>query len=261
MSLTPVQHFQSWWNGFWFWVRNTLRFQRPGYSESTDIPPKFSSEAAKTNELYQFTDMGKKLSPPNWHRNLATLWYLQQMFDGIDLPPTVSVLEPGSQNFSRLPALRVYFQRRGVKAQFTGMELDAYVPLKGFHSLWDHAQYYVSLENDGARFLAHDFFKWNEPCDVIICFYPFVSHEPALAWGLPAHVAGARQWIESFERNLKPGGYVFVVHQGDWEEQDFDDARKNSPLQLLRRRVLSCPFFSTKHPAHGSLYQKPNTLC
>lgn len=218
--------------------------------------PTFSPEAREINERYSFTNIGQKLAPHHWHRNLATLWYLEDMFRDIPLPRRLHVLEPGCQNFSRLPSLRTFFGGSGREATFTGIELDAFVPIRGFYSLWDHAQYYMSLGDDGAEFLADDFFKFYRPSEVIVCFYPFVSAAPALAWGLPATIAGAEKWIAAFERNLNPGGYVFVVHQGPWEEQDFDEARKGSHLQLVRRHELKCPFFSTKHPAHGSLYQK-----
>ncbi len=251
-----TQYLHSLWNTFWFWVRRNLRFRRGGYSESTSVPPQFSEAAAQTNEKYNFTSIGQRLAPQHWHRNLATLWYMEQMFESVQFPPLITILEPGCQNFSRLPALREFFRLRGVVATIVGIELDAFVPLRGFHSLWDHAQYYISLHKDESRFEAQDFFKWDEPSEVIVCFYPFVSTEPALAWGLPAQVAGAQKWVEAFSKNLKPGGYVLVVHQGDWEEKDFDEARENSPLELRHRQVLTCPFFSTKHPAHGSLYQK-----
>lgn len=257
MHFAPILH--SLWNTFWFWVRRTLRFRRAGYMEATTEPPKFSDAARIINDKYNFTKTGERLAPRHWHRNLATLWYLEQMFDGLELPSQVSVVEPGCQNFSRLPALRAYFKKRGTEPSITGIELDAFVPLKGFHSLWDHAHYYISLQQDAAKFEAADFFKRKTAVDVIICFYPFVSSAPALAWGLPAEVAGARKWVEAFTENLKPGGYLFVVHQGDWEEKDFDQARASAPLSLQRRQVLQCPFFSTQHPAHGSLYLKSSS--
>lgn len=255
-DLSLLDKWRSLWNAFWFFVRRTLRFQRSGYSESTEISPTFSPEALRVNEDYQFTLTGKRLAPHHWHRNLATIWYLEQMFAGVALAKDLKVLEPGSQNFSRLPSLRAFFGKQNGNVQITGIELDAFVPIKGFYSLWDHAQYYISLKNDNAQFIAGDFFKFVEPADVIVCFYPFVSAEPALAWGLPAAVAGADKWIRAFLRNLKLNGYVFVVHQGDWEEEDFDRAREGTQLELVHRQVLVCPFFSTKHPVHASLYKK-----
>lgn len=256
MDLSIWDSILTFWNAFCFYLRKKIRFSRKGYSEKTAIAPKFSPEAFRINEKFNFTEVGQKLSPQNWHRNLATLWYLEQMFKDIKWTSEIFVIEPGCQNFSRLPSLRSFFDLQSSAVKIIGIELDAFVPLKGFHSLWDHAQYYISLKNDGAQYLDCDFFKYQNPADVIVCFYPFVSSAPALAWGLPASVAGADKWIKAFENNLKPNGYVFVVHQGDWEEADFDSARESSSLKLIRRQELVCPFFSTKHPARGSLYQK-----
>lgn len=251
-----IEQLHSLWNFFWFHVRKGLKFKRKGYREATTVAPRFSAEAAQVNTTYNFTSIGEKLAPQNWHRNLATLWYMEQMLGDVKFAFSLKILEPGCQNFSRLPSLRAYFDQKNIQTQITGIELDAFVPLKGFHSLWDHAQYYISLKQDGARFVAADFFKWQESVDLILCFYPFVSAAPALAWGLPASVAGAEHWIAAFCKNLKTDGHVLVVHQGDWEEKDFDRARVGKPMGLIKRAELKCPFFSTKHPARASLYKK-----
>jgi hypothetical protein len=248
MKLSFLEKLWTIWNTFWFFIRRSLKFKRKGYSEATVVEPVFSPEALAINEMYAFTTIGRRLSAPNWHRNLATLWYLEEMLGDLSWP--------GCQNFARLPSLTAFFKKRAKQITITGIELDAFVPLKGFHSLWDHAQYYISLQSEPAYFLDQDFFKYESQSEVIVCFYPFVSAAPALAWGLPASMSGPELWIKAFERNLKPKGYVFVVHQGDWEEADFDAAREKSTLKLIRRKELKCPFFSTKYPAHGSLYQK-----
>jgi len=246
----------SFWNAFWFFVRQSFKWSRSGYSEATRITPLFHSEAERVNTIYGFSDMGWRLSPANWHRNLATLWYLEQMLSTIDYTTFVRVMEPGCQNFSRLPAIDRYMSFRGWQGSILGVELDAYVPVKNFYSLYDHAQYYRSLVTSETTFEAADFFKMQNPVDLILCFYPFVSQEPALAWGLPAHFAGADKWINAFLKNLQPNGFILVVHQGDWEEKDFDKARGLHPLRLIKRQELTCPFFKTKYPARFSLYQK-----
>jgi hypothetical protein len=173
------------------------------------------------------------------------------MFDGTIPRAGLEILEPCCQDFVRLPALRSFFKN----AKITGVEIDAYVPLEGFHSRWDHAQYYVSLANDGAQYVAADFFTYHSQADLILCFYPFVVPAPALAWGLPAEVASGKKWVESFVRNLRRGGQVLVVHQGAWEEEEFDRARRDSPLQIVARKALNCPFFPSKHPMHATLYR------
>lgn len=239
-------------------LRNWLRFSRKGYREQTTETPSLPAEAQRINEQYEFYQLGPKLAPRHWHRNLATIWMMEQMLEGMAWPDSVKILEPGSQNFSRLPAFYSYFRFLKKEISVTGLEIDPYVPLKGWHSYWDQAHYYMSLCLTDSRFLAEDFFTYTNPADLIICFYPFVSPEPALAWGLSAKIASPQRWVDSFCRNLKKDGFVFVVHQGDWEESEFDRAREKSPLKLIKRQILDCPFFKTKYPAHASLYQLIN---
>jgi len=250
----------SLWNRLWFAVRRALRFRRSGYREASPLDLPFVVEAQGFNERYEFARFGTRLFPRHWIRNLASLWYLEQMLRPEELPAALEVLEPCCQDFVRLSAWRAYFAQQGKTARFTGIEIDAYVPLTGFHSRWDHARYYLNLQDDGSEYVAADFFKYSQPSDLILCFYPFVVPSPALAWGLPAEVASAERWVKSFADNLKPGGLVLVAHQGDWEEREFDRARDansaDARLELVRRAVLQCPFFQTKHPMHASLYRK-----
>lgn len=254
LSLTQKAH--SALNFFGLSLRKLIKFRRAGYFESSDPALQFPPEAGEINKRYDAAKVGPKLFPRHWIRTLATLWHLEKMFEGVNLPKTLNVLEPASQDFSRLPAFRLFFRQKGLQAKITGVEIDPFVPLSGFHSRWDKAHYYISLENDGARFIDCDFFKYEQLSDLILCYYPFVSPEPALAWGLSAKVASALSWVQAFERNLKPGGLAFVVQQGEWEQKDFDEARIGSSLTLVRREILECPFLPSKHPMCASLYQR-----
>lgn len=243
-------------NLFWFRFRQWFRWSRKGYSESSPKDTPFVALAQSINDKYCFTDYGVHLFPRHWIRNLATLWILEQMFGEDSHPSPLSIAEPCCQDFSRLPAISRFFESRQVVTEITGVEIDAFVPLKGFYSRWDHAQYYRSLVPQKTNYISADYFNYLAPTDLILCFYPFLSAAPALAWGLPATIASSLLWTQSFERNLKTNGQVLVVHQGDWEEREFDLARKKSSLKIVRRRVLSCPFFPSRYPMHASLYQK-----
>jgi hypothetical protein len=300
---------RSFLNSFLWWLRRSLRFRRPGYTESLAEPPRFSDEAARLNSHYQMDAVSKRLSAFNGARNLSTLWYLEQMFGDRLWPKELTLLEPGCQEFVRLPAWRQYFKTGNVRAKIIGIEVDPFPILHDLHSRWDRAQYYISLEDDAAEYVGADFFNWDggkatsrrggspdssqhsekvtsltresrgftatgdnqinsdnsyhvenyhSQAQAIFCFYPFVSVEPALAWGLPAHFASAEKWIESFQRNLEVGGTLLLVHQGEWEEKDFDRAREklHSTLQLTERKILECPFFKTAHPMCASVYIK-----
>jgi hypothetical protein len=139
------------------------------------------------------------------------------------------------------------------------MELDPYPVLSGFHSRADKAEYYLSLPG-GHRtddYLAGDFFLRNsQPADLILSFYPFVSPDPALAWGIPAEFGDAKKWVDAYVQNLQKGGLVLAVHQGSWEEEEFDRARKDAPLEIIWRSRVDCPFYPLPHPACASVYRR-----
>lgn len=230
-----------------FWkLRNALQFKRGGYREVGE------SKAADSENLLaeKYSLRSSSLSKEVWQKNLATLWGLEQF--PLPLQP-LTILEPGCQDFSRLPALRAFFPA----SQIMGVEVDAFPILHNLHSRWDKAHYYISLTNN-ARYFAQDFFAWNKPADLILSFYPFVSEHPTLAWGLPVDFADGKKWAEAYVKNLNPNGHLLVVHQGKWEEDIFDENRKGLPLAIVKRTVLDCPFYPLPHPAHATLYRLEN---
>jgi hypothetical protein len=242
-----------------FWnLRSRLRFRRGGYREAGISNLILSDTERKLEKKYELDLTAEHLSDATYKKNLWTLWLLDRM-----LAPQLrrgflplELLEPGCQDFARLPALRAFFRMQGVRPRITGIEVDPFPVLHDFHSRWDKAKYYLSLETSADRYLEGDFFEWRESADLICCFYPFMSAYPALAWGLPARFGNAKPWTVAFERNLRPGGLLLVVHQGEWEESDFDEARAGTGLRLLHREELSCAFYPLPHPACASVYRR-----
>jgi hypothetical protein len=237
-------------------LRSALRFRRPGYREEGKSLRTFSEAEMALTAKYQLEHVQQRLSPEVFQKNLATLWILEQILDGSKLPPAFSALEPGCQDFSRLPALRAFFRYHRKKVSLCGIELDAFPILNNLHSRWDKALYYISLERDGTEFQPGDFFRWKQPSELIFSFYPFVSPDPALAWGLPSTFGDGKKWAESFAYNLKEDGLLLVVHQGKWEEEEFDECREGQPFELLARKEVPCPFYPLPHPACASLYRR-----
>jgi hypothetical protein len=238
-------------------LRSLLRFSRDGYQETGAINLKPGPEELQLEMKYGLRKYRHLLSEATYRRNLWTLWVLEKA-----LTPHLrhrqrieQVLEPGCQDFSRLPALRSYLASVGKRPRITGLEIDPFPVLSDFHSRWDRARYFLSLETSGDRYLEGDFFQWNEGADLILCFFPFVSFYPALAWGLPAELGDARPWLASVERCLQPGGLFLVMHQGEWEEEEFDKARECSRLSLVHRETLNCPFYPQPHPSCVSVYR------
>lgn len=235
-----------------FWrLRLAVAFRRRGYLEEGGEGAVLPAAAASLEKKYALRPLRRRLTRDVYLKNLATLHSLERLLPQPISPATV--LEPGCQDFARLPALSAFFP----KALITGVEIDPYPVLRGFHSRFDKAEYYRSLGADPGRhhYRAGDFFRWHEPADLVIAFYPFVSANPALAWGLPKEFGRPEPWIASFRRNLKPGGTLVVVHQGEWEQEAFDEARRGKTLELVKREDLTCPFYPLPYPACGSVYR------
>jgi hypothetical protein len=194
-------------------------------------------------------------------KNLATLWVLNEVFANSKnclsdkLSSIKMTLDAGTQDFARLPALAFFLQQSCAQTKILGLELDAFPVLRNGHSRADVANYIAGLVGN-AKYSSGDFFHWQEPVDFITAFYPFVSPHPALAWGLPAHYGDARPWVKSIAKNLRPGGLALVVHQGAWEEEEFDSALPyaDPKLCLLTRLELKCSFYPLPHPMRASLY-------
>lgn len=244
-----------------FWkLRSALGFRRAGYKEVGGSPLPLSPEEMRLERRYGMLFLKPRLYPEVYRKNLATLWIMEKTLPTDILPTgTLQVLEPGCQDFSRLVAIRAFFKRHGREPCVRGLELDPYPVLSDFHSRADKAQYYLSLPGRHKldSFTAGDFFTWAEaPADVILSFYPFVSPDPALAWGIPAEFGDGRKWAEAYVRNLPRGGLVLVVHQGTWEEEEFDQARKGFSLEIVWRSRVDCPFYPLPHPACASVYRR-----
>jgi hypothetical protein len=240
-------------------LRSRLRWSRSGYQESGAENVALDGEALALEKRYELVRYKNYLSEDVYRKNLWTLRAFEKLLlphlRGGHLP--LEILEPGCQDFARLPALRAFFGKQGVRPRFTGLELDPYPVLHDFHSRWDKAKYYLNLDSSADRYLAADFFRWSEAADLICCFYPFVSAHPALAWGLPARFGDPKPWIDGFLRNLRPDGLLLLVHQGEWEEEDFDEARNTIPgLRLLQRENIDAKYYPLPFPACASVYRR-----
>lgn len=254
-------------------TRNRLRFSRDGYKEK--VTPKEEIFEWKNSldlvardlvnqleEKFQFAPFQEKLELQSYQKNLGTLWLLDEMLGETNIPwesisqELLQLLDAGTQDFVRAPAIQYFFKSHNTSSSLTGIELDAFPVLNNLHSRADKASYYSSLLPN-TKYLAGDFFHWREQTDFLFCFFPFVSPHPALAWGLPMEFGDAAKWVQGILQVVKPERFALVVHQGSWEEQEFDAAMPYGAfrLQLLERKELICPFYPMPYPAHASLYQ------
>lgn len=238
-------------------LRTALKFRRSGYAERGAESMEIPEAGSALEKKFGLTSLRGNLAEYTYLKNLSTLSWLAPLEAFLqELPGSPEVLETGPQDFSRYPAIRRFFERNGYSPAITGLELDPYPVLTDLHSRADKAAYYLSLMGAASdRFLAGDFFETALRADCILSFYPFVSVNPALQWGLPAEFGSAEKWVEGFQRALRPGGILFVVHQGEWEEREFDLARQHSALKLLYRAKADARILPLVYPPCLSIYR------
>ena len=130
-----------------FWhLRSRLRWQRPGYKESGAESLNLSGSASEAELRYELNKYRYCLSETTYCKNLWTVLLLERFLEKhLDAgKPLPEILEPGSQDFSRLPALRAFFRKRALQPRVTALELDPFPVLHDFHSRWDKAKYYLN---------------------------------------------------------------------------------------------------------------------
>ena len=245
-----------------------MAFSRPGYRECTapaelarwksSLDPQTRDLIQKLESSYPFTMAESFLSLASYKKCLATIWLLEEIYQDSLCPKKErgKIVEPACQDFSRSFALHQFYSKYFGSVSLTGVEVDAFPPLSSLHSRFDIARHFCQ-HVPHSRYVATDFFHWTDSSNIICLFYPFVSPHPAIAWGLPHKFGDPQLWLRAISRSLVVEGQAIVVHQGPWEEEEFDEVGDHFPdLQLITRKILVCPFIPAPHPAHVSLYKK-----
>lgn len=147
-----------------------------------------------------------------------------------------SVIDVGCSSWSYVGALAEFFPN----AQLTGVEVDGWRRYWNLYRRMDQAQAYaqqVSGLQRKAQVLALDFrhFKAGPKMGrtVFTFFFPFVSENPCLGWGLPSQYSDfvgllqhSRQLVEGEAESI-----WVSAHQGEWE------------AELAREAYLKAGFF------------------
>jgi hypothetical protein len=258
-QLTIKDRLRSRWNAARFWLRNRVKFRRGRYSEIiAPETPEYSPGEQSRIEKYKQTlgEIWQHLSPTSQARAWSTFDLLNAVPDAIwaKLPAKEpKLLDAGCQDFSRAPAIQAFLRKRGFRPHLLGVELDAFTLLGSLHSRADRAEFFAKIAGE-SNFLATDFFSLpaSHRFDCILCFYPFVSPHPALAWGLPYEFGDAEKWAAAVTRHLNRGGLAFVVHQGAWEESEFKEASRG--LTPLFSAEFQEVFEEHEYPSRISVY-------
>lgn len=259
-------------NSYFFAFRQYLAFSRAGYKEKPTTPEtlenwlqRFSPQSrinfSRVIDTYCARKRMPFLSSASFQLHVSTLVILEELELQRWISPSPKMLrciDAGCQGFARAPALFDYLLHHKHTLRLTGIEVDAFPLLSNLHSRYDIGRYFSQLL-PGARYVATDFFQWQDSFDLLFGFFPFVSLEPTLAWGIPKNFGNADLWLQSIVKNTTTNGVILIAHQGDWEEEIFDRARKNlaaKSLALVNRKKITKLYPHYPYPVHASVYCK-----
>ena len=136
------------------------------------------------------------------------------------MPDPLEVIDIGPSHWFYIHALwsfcTSYQATSSRKVHIRGYEVDPYRVYADFHSRYDHAQAHMA-GLDGVEFIPRAFSSGQPPADLITMFFPFVFDRDHLEWGLPLSIFKPIDLLQHARNNLKPGGVLLVVNQGEAE--------------------------------------------
>ena len=270
-------------NPAFFALRNFVQFRRAGYSESAeeDSAPQpeqrlqtLSGKRARELELHFGLDatLRQRLSTVSWSMTLYYADLLEAAFARAEFARSallqlaeqntgpIDALDIGAKNFISSIAIQRVMQgiapERGVC--LSGVEIDGWRILRGWHSRHDMAQYYLSLLPPAApgrqhAFLPMDFMRLEGQFDFITWFHPLLDAYPLLHWGLPRRLLKPEAMFAQMLARLRPGGIALIVNQEPHEDEFQRSLIADAGSQIMRHVAF-------EHSSAFSLHQRPGYL-
>jgi hypothetical protein len=138
------------------------------------------------------------------------------------------LVDVGCRNWSYARALAEFFP----SADLLGIELDGGRRYWNLHRRVDQAEAFAREASSGRKIhaLCADFMDVDQKTAgtspelvlAISFFYPFVSVDPCLSWGLPARYSSFSPLLTHAKRLMlqsAPGSVLVSCHQGEWESE------------------------------------------
>lgn len=210
---------QSLHHGYWLWLSNTLKWRRGNYRERpvdrlTGLSEAQQQRIAELQARYPVR-FERRFSRVNALENYTYLDWLDQfraqLGEGL-WPRGRITLDVGSKNFYYAAVLQAALR----PASLTGLELEGYRLYPNFYSRHDYAMAYIrDLPN--TRFVVGDVRSYQQPAELITCFYPFLFADTHVAWYLPLRLFDPPGQFRALRRLLAPGGQLLMCNQGQEE--------------------------------------------
>jgi hypothetical protein len=245
-TLTTLQSARHAWS-FWLSRRLAGRLRPLQEIPAGTLRDLDAAEQVRVTDLHQRlgVDFAATLNATNARNCYAYLHLLDTAFRqwGLTPPRGGTVVDVGSASFWYASVLQVCFRPR----RLVGVELDGYRRLRSGHLRRDLAAGYVA--NLGGEYLVADYTTLALPSDVVTAWFPFVNEPALLAWGLPLSALRPERLFAGVARNLHPGGWFFMVNQGEGEAGVAREFATGAGLRLCHRHALPLALAERTVPA------------
>ncbi len=226
------------YNAIGFRIRKALRFRRPGMVlpneakknlfeyASGDRRLALSAREEELRKVYKLDPLFHASSRYIYRDNLYWLEGLERCFDGVTLAKSAEfkIVDVGSNNFHYAFALARFFETATAAQHLDmcGYEIDGHVVYADLHSRADYAAAYLAQIRRG-RYVVADFGLSTESgADVATMFFPFLTKDALLWWGLPIDCFSPQALLLRAIACVKPGGFLVVWNQTDEEADQLD---------------------------------------
>ncbi len=207
-----------------FNLRNALKLKRkvthlknePKQELFDSLPEEIRTTAIEKELIfykkYNLKHLKNNSTKLEYIENLTVLEILENYFSQTDIKHDAHVLDVGSKNWHYIEALHNFFKNKAPNVSINGIEIDAYRMYINFHTRYDYAMHRIS-HMPNVSYIAADVLEHKDKYDDIMVFYPFVTPEPLMSWGLPLSKLKPIELIKHLYDILNPGGRILIVNQ------------------------------------------------
>ncbi len=207
-----------------FNLRNTLKLKRKvTHLKNEQKQGLFASLPQETQALaedkeqifynkYNLEHLKNNSSKLEYIENLTVLEILENYFPQTKIKQDEHILDVGAKNWHYIEALYNFFKNKAPSVSISGIEIDAYRMYINFHTRYDYAMHRIN-HMPNVHYIVGDVLEHKDKYDNILVFYPFVTPEPLVRWGLPLSKLKPEQLIKHLYDIVNPNGSILIVNQ------------------------------------------------
>ena len=210
-------------NSLDFWIRTRLKISRGNYNPENESKTNLFNNQLLVEKEYEFFE---KYNLENLKNNSTRLNYLENLYridilnSSLELNQNndINILDIGSKNWFYAPAEWHFFKYKSFNKDIslTGIEIDPYRLYQNLCTRYDYAMYYIK-NLDNTRYIGQNLLDHGGKYDYITWFFPFVTCEPLLHWGLPLNCFSPDELMIKAYSLLKKDGRILIMNQGSHE--------------------------------------------